>query len=1440
MTAPEGDFRMSGAYIDINLRDNTEADEQKIRSRIEDGKPVQLKAELDKKSLDDVEAKVKAGTKAIGDSSPVKAKVELDAGSVAAFEARVKAVMDSASGSSTVSAGVDSSGGGGGAASGAAAGGAGLGQGALIAAGLGVGAGAVGGVALLTIPAAFAAIGIAAEKSSPQVVQAFGEMSTAGKKALTDGFAPYAPVLAGLATEAKTTLTGLEPEFHAAAVAGAPLLQLVGHDFLAAAQAGVGDSVPILQGMRPVAQALGDDFTKAEQGIAGLFRNLDVGQAEHGLAAVGTVVKDDLPAVGNLINEIAPLGTALLNVLAPAAATVVNELGFIRPVTEGAGAALQFLSPAISAAAGPVLGLVTVSKLLTGSWTDFSGVTAKLKSVMQDSEGEFDRGKSTLDSLAKTIGINTAATKEAAVADAQLAADKAALADATAKQGLVQAQASVAASNTAKTRVALAEAEAAETVTAREAAAAQRALTEAEDMATFSMGPLGIALGVVGGALALVGLNSGKATAPTSDLTNELVRLGKAAPDATQGILDGDPALTDLVNKAKSAGVSVTDLLSAYSQGPQALQGFSSALGKQNQALGDSMIGISEGANNTFHQVADLQKAQDPEKVRDFVAAVNSGKTSYDLLDPSLKKVVETYNAQTAVQNQLGTSITTLNQRQDAANAIAAHAADLTKLTGDQQLQATGIAGAFGISIDTVAAAFRGYVAGASYSLDSTQKLSEQFLSQTLAVASANQTIGNYFKTADAGVTSASQSLADANHSAAASADAVASASHSLAQSAQAVTTAQQGVALARRGVTDALASEVIAENNVEKAQVARAQAQINLNIATQQAVEQLKALHLQLADQGTSETSARLALFDQARTSGALGITSANAQAIAGQTITTTNEAQVKSANDLLKAQQALADTLNTGANLRVQVTAADKAGVNGAPGVIAANQAIVAAQDQVTASNQALLKAHQAVDDARANVLKAEQGVSDALYNEAQARKAVSDALYNEQKATQAVAAAKLALQVAQDADSHSMDISTAAGQRNFAMLQQVSQQLFANESPQQAANDLVKNTAKLFDTTTTSASNYLKQLGLIPQSFQFGITAVASADLSELNNAYSTILGRGAHATPGLPVPFAEGGAINGVGGPTEDANLILASRGEFMQPTDSHDYYGTPFMEAIRQKKIPKSLFAGYATGGAIGEVYDTLALGAVGDFYQTAANALGVLGVPSPPRPKSLPPYVSPAFGGGSYSQFAGSPDLEGWIQAAIGRTGVPQSWDGPLHVLIGRESGGNPNAINRTDSNAQRGDPSRGLMQTIGATFEHYRDRSLPDNIYDPVANIVAGIHYIEADYGSIFNVQQANPNLPPRGYDTGGRVPPGDTLVRNATGRPETMLPPKMGDTLDAIHAAVQGGDGARTPTRQVSIHNHITVKDNDTAYTLAHKVTAQTSWDLMTTVGG
>jgi SLT domain-containing protein len=65
------------------------------------------------------------------------------------------------------------------------------------------------------------------------------------------------------------------------------------------------------------------------------------------------------------------------------------------------------------------------------------------------------------------------------------------------------------------------------------------------------------------------------------------------------------------------------------------------------------------------------------------------------------------------------------------------------------------------------------------------------------------------------------------------------------------------------------------------------------------------------------------------------------------------------------------------------------------------------------------------------------------------------------------------------------------------------------------------------------------------------------------------------------------------------------------------------------------------------------------------------------------------------------------------------------------------ESSGDPNAVNLTDSNAQAGTPSKGLMQCIHPTFDRYHKEPY-DNIFGPVDSIIAGTRYAIATYGSL------------------------------------------------------------------------------------------------------
>jgi SLT domain-containing protein len=90
----------------------------------------------------------------------------------------------------------------------------------------------------------------------------------------------------------------------------------------------------------------------------------------------------------------------------------------------------------------------------------------------------------------------------------------------------------------------------------------------------------------------------------------------------------------------------------------------------------------------------------------------------------------------------------------------------------------------------------------------------------------------------------------------------------------------------------------------------------------------------------------------------------------------------------------------------------------------------------------------------------------------------------------------------------------------------------------------------------------------------------------------------------------------------------------------------------------------------------------------------------------------------------------------GVVLQALSMLGMPAGLLGRVLYQMQTESGGNPNAINLWDINAQRGDPSKGLMQVIGSTFAAYHVPGTSSNIYDPLANIAAAINYARHRYG--------------------------------------------------------------------------------------------------------
>ena len=134
----------------------------------------------------------------------------------------------------------------------------------------------------------------------------------------------------------------------------------------------------------------------------------------------------------------------------------------------------------------------------------------------------------------------------------------------------------------------------------------------------------------------------------------------------------------------------------------------------------------------------------------------------------------------------------------------------------------------------------------------------------------------------------------------------------------------------------------------------------------------------------------------------------------------------------------------------------------------------------------------------------------------------------------------------------------------------------------------------------------------------------------------------------------------------------------------------------------------------------------------------------------------------------------------GLVAKALGMLGLPASLAPRVLYQMQTESGGNPNAINLSDINAQMGDPSRGLLQVIGGTFSAYHVPGTSLNIYDPLANIAAAINYAAHRYGP--SLMSGGMGMGSgHGYDEGGWLPPGVTTAVNNTRYPELILSPQQ-----------------------------------------------------------
>ncbi|MFJ3065060.1 transglycosylase SLT domain-containing protein [Rothia terrae] len=131
-----------------------------------------------------------------------------------------------------------------------------------------------------------------------------------------------------------------------------------------------------------------------------------------------------------------------------------------------------------------------------------------------------------------------------------------------------------------------------------------------------------------------------------------------------------------------------------------------------------------------------------------------------------------------------------------------------------------------------------------------------------------------------------------------------------------------------------------------------------------------------------------------------------------------------------------------------------------------------------------------------------------------------------------------------------------------------------------------------------------------------------------------------------------------------------------------------------------------------------------------------------------------------------------------------------------------QESGGNTRAINNWDINALKGDPSKGLMQVIGSTFQANKEPG-HDDIWNPVDNILASINYTVKRYGSLmagWDIAGGYADgglVKPTLFDGGGKLEKGIQFIDHQSRRPDYILTEKQWNSMHSIAANQSNGSG-------------------------------------------
>jgi len=227
-----------------------------------------------------------------------------------------------------------------------------------------------------------------------------------------------------------------------------------------------------------------------------------------------------------------------------------------------------------------------------------------------------------------------------------------------------------------------------------------------------------------------------------------------------------------------------------------------------------------------------------------------------------------------------------------------------------------------------------------------------------------------------------------------------------------------------------------------------------------------------------------------------------------------------------------------------------------------------------------------------------------------------------------------------------------------------------------------------------------------------------------------------------------------------------------------------------------------------------------------------AQAAGIPPTATPSTTLPAPPSAPAPPAKHVYDPNGGAEQWRSTVAGVLSATGRSAALADRTLAQIQIESGGNPNATNNYDINAQNGAPSIGLLQVIKPTFDSYMDPRFPGTQSDPEPNIAAALNYVDSRYGGAAQIWPTTAGYAAGGWVTGAGSSTSDDVpawLSNGEFVVKASAAAANRDWLSAINAGttrvaplpagfgVRGGDSSTSMTRDHSVNFHAPVQVMD-----------------------